>query len=140
MMLSSAWNPRLHGSLAAAMNRFILRSAERGLPFVKVLKNTDPFSWGPTQQKAFDDVKAYIHNLTTLASPPSGEPLLLYVAASPHAISTVLVREQQEEHQKKQLLVYYVSETLYGAKKFYTEMEKVAYVVVMASRKLKHYL
>jgi hypothetical protein len=64
----------------------------------------------------------------------------LYVAASPHAISTVLVREQQEEHQKKQLLVYYVSETLYGAKKFYTEMEKVAYVVVMASRKLKHYL
>ena len=51
----------------------------------------------------------------------------------------VLVREKQEEHQKKQLLVYYVSETLDGTKKFYIEMEKVAYVVVMASRKLKHY-
>jgi hypothetical protein len=50
-----------------------------------------------------------------------------------------LVREQQEEHQKKQLSVYFVSETLNGAKKFYTEMEKVAYAVVMASRKLKHY-
>ena len=33
----------------------------------------------------------------------------------------------------------YVSETLDGAKKFYIEMEKVAYIVVMASRKLKHY-
>jgi hypothetical protein len=57
----------------------------------------------------------------------------------PHAISTVLVREQQEEHQKKQLSVYFVSETLDGAKKFYTEIEKVAYAVIMASRKLKHY-
>jgi len=35
--------------------------------------------------------------------------------------------------------VYYVSKTLDGAKMFYTEMEKVAYAVVMASRKLKHY-
>jgi predicted amino acid racemase len=51
----------------------------------------------------------------------------------------VLVREKQEEHQKKQLPVYYVSKTLDGAKKFYTEMEKVAYAVVMASRKLEHY-
>jgi hypothetical protein len=79
-----------------------------------------------------------LHNLTTLASPQPGEPLL-YVAALPHAVSAVLVREKQEEHQKKQLPVYYVSETLDGAKKFYIEMEKVAYAVVMASKKLKHY-
>ena len=51
----------------------------------------------------------------------------------------MLVRKKQEEHQRKQLRVYYVSETLNGAKKFYTEMEKVAYVVVMDSRKLKHF-
>jgi hypothetical protein len=102
-------------------NIFISRSAERGLPFFKVLKNTYPFSWGPTQQKAFNDLKAYLHNLTTLVSPQSEEPLLLYVVASPHAVSAVLVREQQEEHQKKQLPVYHVSKTLNGAKKFYTE-------------------
>ena len=35
--------------------------------------------------------------------------------------------------------MYYVSKTLDGPKKFYIEMEKVAYIVVMASRKLKHY-
>ena len=61
------------------------------------------------------------------------------MVALPHAISAMLVREKQEEHQKKQLPVYYVSKTLDGAKKFYKEMENVAYVVVMASRKLKHY-
>ena len=80
-----------------------------------------------------------MHKLTTLASPQPGEPLLLHVAGSPHAVSVVLVREKQEEHQKKQLPIYYGSVTLDGAKKFYTEMEKVAYAVVMASRKLKHY-
>ena len=84
-------------------------------------------------------MKVYLHNLTIFASPQPDEPLLLYVTASPHAISAVLVKQNQEEHQKKQLLVYYVSETLNGAKKFYIEMEKVAYAVVMASRKLKHY-
>ena len=31
----------------ASLNRFISRSAKRGLPFFEVLKNTNPFSWGP---------------------------------------------------------------------------------------------
>jgi len=105
----------------ASLNRFISRSAKRGLPFFEVLKNTNPFSWGPIQQKAFEDLKVYLHNLTTLASPQPGKPLL-YVVALPHAISAMLVREKQEEHQKKQLPVYYVSETLNGAKQFYREM------------------
>jgi hypothetical protein len=82
----------------ATLNRFISRFLERGLPFFEVLKNTNLFSLGPTQQKAFNDLKAYLHNLTTLVSPQYGEPLLLYVTALPHAVSVVLVREQQEEH------------------------------------------
>jgi hypothetical protein len=57
----------------------------------------------------------------------------------PHAVSAVLVTERQEEHQKKQLPIYYISKNPNGTKKFYTEMEKVSYVVVIASRKLKHY-
>jgi hypothetical protein len=99
---------RLAGRLAT-LNRFISRAVERGLPFFEVLKNLNPFSWGPTQQKAFNDLKDYLHNLTTLASPHLGEPLLLYVVASPHAVSATLVREREDEHQKKQVLVYYVS-------------------------------
>jgi hypothetical protein len=75
----------------AALNRFISRSVEQGLPFFEVLKNTNSFSWGPTQQKAFDDLKVYLHNLTTLASPQPGEPLLLYVVASPHTVNAVLI-------------------------------------------------
>jgi hypothetical protein len=101
----------------ATLNRFISRSAEQGLPFFEVLKNTDPFSWGLTQQEAFNELKTYLHNLTTLTSPQPKEPLLLYVTASPHDVSAVLVTEKQEEHVKRQLPVYYVFETLDGAKK-----------------------
>jgi hypothetical protein len=62
----------------------------------------------------------HLHNLTTLTSPQPKEPLLLYLATSPHAVSVVLVTKKQEEQAKRQLLVYYVSKTLNGAKKIYT--------------------
>jgi hypothetical protein len=40
---------------------------------------------------------------------------------------------------KKQVLVYFVSEVLSSSKKNYTEIEKILYAVLMASRKLRHY-
>jgi hypothetical protein len=88
------------------------------------LRNTEPFNWGSAQQKAFDKLKSYLLNLTTLASPLPGQTLLLYMSALPHIVSAVLVKEGEDEHQQRQLLVYFVSETLEGPKKFYIEMEK----------------
>ena len=66
-------------------------------------------------------------------------PLLLYVAASDHAVSGVLVQEKEEESKVIQQPVYYISEALLGAKLNYTEIEKIAYAVLISSRKLKHY-
>jgi hypothetical protein len=65
--------------------------------------------------------------------------LLLYVAASHAAVSAALVQEKQEGQARKQVPVYFVSEELSASKKNYTELEKVLYVVLMASRKLWHY-
>ena len=39
----------------------------------------------------------------------------------------------------KQFPIYFVLEALSGMKLNYSELEKIAYTVVMASRKLKHY-
>jgi hypothetical protein len=39
----------------------------------------------------------------------------------------------------KQFTIYYVFEALSGSKLFYSEMEKMAYTVVMAKRKLQHF-
>jgi hypothetical protein len=55
------------------------------------------------------------------------------------AVSAALVHERQDDQAKKQVLVYFVSEVLSLSKRNYTELEKVLYAVLMASRKLRHY-
>lgn len=129
---------RLAGRLAS-LNIFISRSAERNLPFFEILKSAEVFQWGPAQQIAFEELKQYLIDLTTLTPPSSGAPLLLYVAASHAAVSAALVQERQEGQVKKQAPIYFVSEVLNPSKKNYIELEKVLYVVLMASRKLRHY-
>jgi ribonuclease HI len=128
---------RLIGRLES-LNRFILRSAERILPFFEVMKSAKVFQWGPTQQKAFEELKQYLIELTTLTLSLSGAPFLLYVASSHAAISATLVQEKQDGQAKKQVPVYFVSEVLSPSKGNYTELEKVLYVVLMASRKLRY--
>jgi hypothetical protein len=81
---------RLVGRLAS-LNRFISRSAERTLPFFEILKSAEVFKWGPAQQKAFEELKQYLIDLTTLTPPSTGTPLLLYVVASHAAVSAALV-------------------------------------------------
>jgi hypothetical protein len=48
-------------------------------------------------------------------------------------------QEKLEGQLKKQGPIYFVSEVLSLSKKNYTELEKVLYAVLMASRKLRHY-
>jgi ribonuclease HI len=128
---------KLNGQVAA-LNRFISRSAERSLPFFKVLKGKGTIEWGPEQSKAFAELKEYIEKMAILSPSPS-EPLFLYVAASKVAVSATLVREVEAEKGKLQCPVYFVSEALSGSKLLYSELEKIAYAVVMATRNLMSY-
>ena len=54
-------------------------------------------------------------------------------------MSAALVEEKMVEGILKQLPIYFVSEALSGSKLLYSEMEKIAYAVVMAARKFRHY-
>jgi hypothetical protein len=103
----------------ASFNRFISRSAERNLPFFEVLNSAKVFQWRPIQQKAFEELKQYLIELTTLTPPSLGTPLLLYVAASHATVSAALVQEKQDGQAKKQVLVYFVYEVLSPLKKLH---------------------
>jgi hypothetical protein len=61
------------------------------------------------------------------------------VSASNSAVSAVLVQEKEEEGKLKEIPIYFASETLSGSKIFYSELEKIAYAVIMEARKLRHY-
>jgi hypothetical protein len=82
---------RLTGRLAA-LNRFISKPAERSLPFLKTLRSAKGFAWGLEQAAAFASLKKHLSELAILTSPNPSLTLLLYIAASPHAVSAVLVQ------------------------------------------------
>ena len=64
-----------------------------------------------------------------------GEELFLYLAVTPHAASSALIRKEG----KVQKPVYYTSKALKGAEERYPLMEKLAFALITASRKLRHY-
>jgi hypothetical protein len=129
---------KLNGRVAT-LNRFISRSAKQSLPFFKALMGKGKIEWGPEQSKAFAELKAYIEEMEILSPPLPSEPLFLYVAASKAAVSAAIVREVDGEKGKYQSPVYFVSKALSGPKLLYSELETIAYAVVMATRKLRHY-
>ena len=59
--------------------------------------------------------------------------LYLYLAVSTSAVSAALIREEG----KKQLPVYYVSQAFQGAEFRYPRIEKIAFALIVASRKLR---
>ncbi|XP_050242130.1 uncharacterized protein LOC126691095 [Quercus robur] len=64
-----------------------------------------------------------------------GEELYLYLAVTPHAVSSALIRKED----KVQRPVYYTSKALRGVEGQYSQMEKLAFALIIASRKLRHY-
>ena len=117
----------------AALNKFVSKATDKCLPFFKVLKKA--FEWTDECQKAFQDLRAYLKATPLLSPFIPGEELYLYLAVSLHAVSSVLIREEG----KIQKLVYYASRALRGAEGRYPMMEKLAFALVTASRKLRHY-
>ena len=78
------------------------------MPFYKLLKKQDKFQWTPEAQQAFDKLKEFLTNPPVLVPPMPEEPLLLYIVATSHVVSTAIVVERQEEGhiQKVQHPVY----------------------------------
>ena len=64
-----------------------------------------------------------------------GEELYLYLVVTPHAVSLALIREEG----RVQKSVYYTSLALRGAEGRYPQIEKLAFALIIASRKLRHY-
>ena len=117
----------------AALNRFVLRATDRCLPFFCTLKKS--FEWTDECQQAFEELKAYLSTPPLLSPSQQGEELFLYLAVSLAAVSAALIREEE----KVQKPVYYASRALRGAEERYPPMEKLAFALVTAARKLKPY-
>ena len=74
-------------------------------------------------------------NPPLLSPSKEGENLYLYLVVSATAVNAALIREED----KKKLLVYYVSQAFQGAETKYPRIEKIAFALIVASRKLRPY-
>ena len=114
-------------------SRFVSRATDKCLPFFKTLKRA--FAWIDECEAAFQELKRYLSSPPLLSPSKEGENLYLYLAVSASAVSAVLIREEG----KKQLPVYYVSQAFQGAESRYPRIEKIAFTLIVASRKLRQY-
>ena len=80
-------------------------------------------------------MKEQLGSLPLLTKPTGCETLILYLRVSEFSISTVLIKEEDQAQQP----VYYVSKRLLDAETRYSNMEKLAYALVLASHKPRPY-
>jgi hypothetical protein len=125
----------------AALSRFISRLGKKALPLYRLLKKLEHFSWTLKVEEALTKLKAMLSNSPILVPPATGEPLLLYVAATTQVVSAVLVVERAEEGHALviQRLVYFISEVLLETKVHYPQIQKLLYTIVLTRRKPRHY-
>jgi hypothetical protein len=78
-----------------------------------------------------------------LASPQLDQPLMLYVSAMDTTVCGALRQEREVSKEGRKLTqqvpTYFVFEALASSKKYYIEMKKIYYAVVMSARKLRQY-
>ncbi|KAK1399685.1 hypothetical protein POM88_009548 [Heracleum sosnowskyi] len=119
----------------AALNRFVSKSSDKCREFFAAIKKGKNFEWSPECEAAFTKIKEQLGSPPLLSKPLDGEVLILYLAVSEYSISAVLVREEaQVQHP-----VYYVSKRLLDVETRYSNMEKLAYSLILALRKLRPY-
>jgi len=117
----------------ATLNKFVSRAADKCPPFFKTLKKS--FKWTDNCQKAFEELKAYLSSPPLLSPLKPNKVLFLYLAVSPTAISSALIRDEE----KAQMPVYYTNKAMRGAEERYPPIKKMALALVTAARKLRPY-
>lgn len=96
----------------------------------------NPAQWTPDCEEAFQELKGYLVNAPLLAKPEPREVLLLYIAISEHATSSVLLREDDNGVQRP---IYYTSKAMVDVEKRYPTSKKIVLALVVSARKLRPY-
>jgi len=125
---------RLIGRLTA-LSRFVPKLAEKTRPIVQLLKKASRFEWSTECEEIFLQLKTFLSSPPVIQKPDAREPIIVYLAVSNKAVSSVLVQEINSEERP----VYFVSRALHGAEVRYQMIEKVTMALVITARRMRMY-
>ena len=96
----------------ATLSRFISCLGEKGLPFFKLLKASERFSWSKEADIAFEQLKLFLTKPPIIMAPRPDETRLIYIIATSRVVSTAIVVKCEEAGHayKVQRPVYFISE------------------------------
>ena len=96
----------------ATLSRFISHLGKKGLPFFKLLKASEHFSWSEEADTAFEQLKLFLTKPPIVTAPRPDETLLIYITSTSRVVSTTIVVECEvvEHAYKVQHLVYFITE------------------------------
>ena len=117
--------------------RFIPHFAIIAAPLYFLLRATTPWTWGATEMKAYDDLKAALTKAPCLHGPDFSLPFVLQTDASGVGIGAVLAQTTKEGETHP---VAYISRQLNVAEKNYSGPEQECLAVVWAISQFEHYL
>ena len=116
--------------------KFIPQFAQIARPLVLLTKKNNRFVWGADCQSSFETLKGKLASSSILTFPEPSLPYKLYTDASQYAVGAVLTQDRAEGEK----VIQYVSHKLNAGQQKWPTIEREAYAIIHAVKKLRHYL
>ena len=132
----NAKDVRVFLRLASFYRRLVSKFAESAKPLTKLTRKGQEFNWGPSQQEAFDKLKAKLCTTPVLGYPNFDLPFILTTDASKVAIAAILSQVQNGLERP----VAYASRQLNKPEQAYSALEAELLALVWAAKHFRCYL
>lgn len=100
---------------------------------IKAASRNNTLKWTEECENSLQKIKSFLTSPSIMTKPSPCEPLKLYLSAADLTVAAVLVKEAKANQRP----IYYTSHMLKEAETRYSNIEKLVYTIVIASRKLR---
>ena len=118
-------------------SKFLPQLSSLLAPLYKLLQKKSTWTWGPEQQKAFQEAKAQLTSSCLLVHFDPDRELILACDASPYGVGAVLSHRMDDGSDKP---IAFASRSLAPAERKYAQLDKEGLAIVFGVKKFHHYL
>lgn len=118
------------------VGKFIPNLATTSEPLRQLIKKEEPFNWVDVHRKAFEELKGYLTDESTLGSYNDNDRTMVIADASPVGLGCVLI----QFNEKGPRVITYANRSLSSVEKRYAQTEKEALALVCAVERFHYYL